>query len=40
MSMVSWWQLVKNGCIERLRRIFGSHIVELVLRERSAGKLE
>jgi hypothetical protein len=38
--MVTWWQLVANGRLERLRRIFGLHIVELILRERKVGGVE
>jgi hypothetical protein len=38
--MVTWWQLVMNGRLGRLRRIFGSYIVELILKERRAGKIE
>lgn len=36
MSMVSWRQLVLNGRLAKLRQIFGSHIVELILKERRA----
>jgi hypothetical protein len=38
--MVTWWQLVMNGRLERLGRIFGSYIVELILKERRTGKIE
>jgi hypothetical protein len=38
--MVTWWQLVINGQLRRLRRIFGSYVVELILKERRAGKIE
>jgi hypothetical protein len=38
--MVTWWQLVANGRLERLRRIFGLHVVGLILKERKAGKIE
>jgi hypothetical protein len=40
MSMVTWWQLVMNGRLRRLRRIFGSYIVELILKERKVEKIE
>jgi hypothetical protein len=29
-----------NGRLAKLRRIFGSHIVELILKERRAGNIE
>jgi hypothetical protein len=39
MSMVFWWQLVWNGRLKKLRRIFGTHIVELILEERKTMRV-
>jgi hypothetical protein len=39
--MVSWWQLVQNGRLKKLKRIFGAHIVGLILKERkSMGRVD